>query len=75
MLPDSVVMRVSIARVPLRYWRSVANDVVGLIDQCPAPGSRMRAKTAGLSNLGRQSQSTDPRRLTSAAEEQSESRP
>ncbi len=48
------------------------NSPAGAIEKCPAASSRIRAKTAGLSNLGRHSQSTEPARLTSAAEWQSE---
>jgi len=43
--------------------------------QCPAAGSSNREKTPGLSKRGRQSQSIEPSRLTSAAELQSDSRP
>jgi hypothetical protein len=39
----------------------------------PASSSSSRAKTAGESKRGKQSQSTEPARLTSAAEWQSES--
>ena len=66
---------VSTTSVPGRYRRSVVNDSTGRIDQCPASGSSIRAKSAGLSNRGRQSQSIDPWRSTSAAELQSASRP
>ena len=47
----------------------------GRIDQWPASGSRMRPKTEQLSKRGKQSQSIEPARLTSAAELQSESMP
>jgi hypothetical protein len=39
----------------------------------PAASSSRRAKTAGPSKRGKHSQSTDPARLTSAAERQSDS--
>ena len=42
--------------------------------KCPASESRMRANTAGASKRGKHSQSTEPARLTSAAERQSDSR-
>ena len=51
-------------------WKSPA----GRIAKCPPSGSRIRANTAGESKRGKHSQSTDPARLTSAAERQSDSR-
>src|SRR3989440_7554933 len=45
-----------------------------LMDQCPACSSSSRAKTDGPSKRGKHSQSTEPARLTSAAERQSDSK-
>jgi hypothetical protein len=47
----------------------------GAIDQWPAVGSSRRENSPGLSKRGRQSQSIEPSRLTSAAELQSDSSP
>jgi hypothetical protein len=48
-VPLSVVNTVSITSVPGEYPRVTENASAGRIDQWPAAGSRIRAKTAGLS--------------------------
>ncbi len=53
----------------------MVNSPAGRIDQWPPFGSRMRAKTAGLSKRGRQSQSIEPSLPASAAELQSDRSP
>src|SRR3954468_11005603 len=73
--PVGVVNVVSITSEPATYRRSTVYSPAGRIDQCPPSGSRMRAKIASESYRGRQSQSIDPSRLTSAAELQSASNP
>ena len=50
-------------------WKLLA----GRTEKWPPPGSRTRLKTAGESKRGKHSQSTEPSRLTSAAERQSDS--
>jgi hypothetical protein len=55
------------------YRRAAVNAPAGRIDQCPASSSSIAAKTDGLSNRGRHSQSIEPLVDTSAAECRSES--
>ena len=50
------------------YKRQALKSPGGRIAKCPPSGSRTRANTAGPSKRGKQSQSTEPARLTSAAE-------
>ena len=73
--PWAVVNVVSSSRVSSTYRRVVSNGHLsaGVIDQCPAASSRIRPNTDGLSKRGKQSQSIEPSRLTSAAEWQSDS--
>jgi hypothetical protein len=56
------------------YARLTWNSPAGRIEKWPPSSSRMRANTAGASKRGKHSQSTEPARLTSAAERQSDSR-
>ena len=55
------------------YRRLAWNSPAGRIENWPPAGSSRRQNTDGASNRGRQSQSTEPSRLTSPAEWQSES--
>src|SRR5215831_18191522 len=73
-VPVAVRNVVSSAMVWSRYARLVSKSTAGRIAKCPAPESRMRANTAGASKRGKHSQSTEPARLTSAAERQSDSK-
>jgi hypothetical protein len=67
--PSSVSKVVSRTSVSGRYRRSTRRgSPEGAITQRPCSGPpRMAAKQAGESNRGRQSQSTEPSRETSAA--------
>ena len=65
---------VSRAMVWSTYARLASKSPAGRIAKCPPSESRMRANTAGASKRGKHSQSTEPARLTSAAERQSDSR-
>ncbi len=66
--PVSVVYVVSRTAVSPTYLRLEVYSPSGPISQRPLPGSpRRAAKQAGESNRGRQSQSTEPSRPTSAA--------
>jgi hypothetical protein len=70
--PVAVRNVVSSAMVWFTYARLDLKSPVGWIAKCPPPGSRMRANTAGASKRGKHSQSTEPARLTKAAERQSD---
>jgi hypothetical protein len=72
-VPCAVVKVVSSTRVSSTYRRLTWNSPAGRIVKCPPAGSRRRQNTDGPSKRGKQSQSTEPSRLTSAAERQSES--
>jgi hypothetical protein len=67
-VPVDVRKVVSRTMVRSRYRLVTSASAVGRMAQCPASLSRIRANTAGLSNRGKQSQSTDPSVLTRAAE-------
>src|SRR6266496_3854073 len=73
-VPVGVWNVVSSTRLRSAYRRSVRPGSTGVIDQCPASWSSSRAKQDGLSNRGQVSQSTEPDRVTRAAEWQSDSR-
>ena len=66
--PPPVRNVVSSTMVRSRYPRVAVNSPFGVTEKWPAESSRIRANTAGLSNRGRHSQSTEPALLTSAAE-------
>lgn len=72
--PSGAVWVVSSTSVVSTYLLVVVTCPTGRTDQCPAVSSSSRANTLGLSNRGKHSQSTEPSRLTSAAECRSESR-
>jgi hypothetical protein len=72
--PEAVRNVVSRTMLLSRYLRVASDAARGRIDQCPASSPSSRPKTEGRSNRGKQSQSTEPSRLTSAPEWQSEIR-
>jgi hypothetical protein len=72
-VPAAVLNVVSRAMVRSAYARLAWNSPAGRMEKWPPPESRIRAKTAGESKRGKHSQSTEPSRLTSAAERQSDS--
>ena len=72
-VPPGVVKVVSSTIVWSRYLRLAWNSPAGWIVKCPPAGSSRRQNTEGPSKRGKHSQSTEPSRLTSAAERQSES--
>jgi hypothetical protein len=66
-VPDSVSNVVSRTFVRSTYAWSVSNVPVGVMaNRPPRSGSRRRAKTLGESTYGRQHQSIEPSRFTSA---------
>ena len=72
-MPRAVVKVVSSTIVWSTYRRLAWNSPAGRIAKCPPAGSSRRPNTDGASKRGMQSQSTEPSRLTSPAEWQSES--
>ena len=66
--PLSVRNVVSSTMVRSRYRRVAVNSPAGATEKWPAASSRIRPNTAGESNRGRHSQSTEPALLMSAAE-------
>ncbi len=72
-VPRGVVKVVSSTIVWSTYRRRAWNSPAGRIAKCPPEGSSSRQNTDGPSKRGKHSQSTEPSRLTSAAERQSDS--
>jgi hypothetical protein len=72
-VPSLVVNVVSSTIVWSRYLRLAWNSPAGRTAKWPPAGSSRRQNTDGPSKRGKHSQSTDPSRLTSAAERQSDS--
>jgi len=72
--PVAVRKVVSRAIVWSRYRRATSAWPAGRTEKWPASSSSSRPNTLGASKRGKHSQSTDPARLTSAAERQSDSR-
>ena len=73
-VPAAVRKLVSSTMVWSAYVRLAMKSSAGRIAKCPPWVSRTRANTAGASKRGKHSQSTEPARLTRAAERQSDSR-
>jgi hypothetical protein len=72
-VPPAVVKVVSSTMVWSTYLRRAWNSPVGRIAKRPPAGSSRRQNTDGASKRGQHSQSTEPSRLTRAAERQSDS--
>ena len=72
-VPPAVVNVVSSTIVWSTYRRLARNSPAGWIANRPPAGSSRRQNTDGASKRGKHSQSTEPSRLTSAAERQSDS--
>ena len=72
-VPPAVMKVVSSTIVWSTYRRLAWNSPDGRIAKRPPAGSSRREKTDGPSKRGKHSQSTEPSRLTSAAERQSDS--
>ena len=73
-VPASARNVVSSTMVWSRYARLARKSPAGRIAKRPPAGSSRRQNTDGASKRGKHSQSTDPSRLTRAAERQSDSR-
>ncbi len=71
-VPPAVVKVVSSTIVWSRYRRLTWNSPAGRIANRPPAGSSRRQNTDGASKRGKHSQSTEPSRLTSAADRQSD---
>ena len=71
-VPPPVVKVVSSTMVWSAYLRLASNSPVGRIAKRPPAGSSRRQNTDGPSKRGKHSQSTEPSRLTSAADRQSD---
>ena len=72
-VPPAVVNVVSSTIVWSTYLRLAWNSPAGRIANRPPAGSSRRQNTDGASKRGQHSQSTEPSRLTRAAERQSDS--